>query len=157
MLLLPQHTNFGVVLILSSMKDTEWVPSNPSVDMTVEDLANLRHQLKNVAKNLTELLVHEWPSALDITNELHRLREALNEYSLNQIWFSAHDRVDGTVMMVMTPEICQVSQMIFENNTLTLRMIVMHSIYFRKFCKLSLDVFITPILNIKQTVCIGSP
>ena len=48
----------GVVLILSSMKDMEWVPPNPSVDMTVEDLANLRRQLKNVAKNLTELLVH---------------------------------------------------------------------------------------------------
>jgi hypothetical protein len=79
MLLLPQHTNYGVVLILSSMKDTEWVPPNPSVDMTVEDLANLRRQLKNIAKNLTELLVHEWPSALDITNKLHRLQEAVNE------------------------------------------------------------------------------
>jgi hypothetical protein len=85
MLLLPQHINFGIVLILSSMKDTEWVPPNPSVDMTVEDLANLWRQLKNVAKNLTELLVHQWSSALDITNELHRLQEAVNEYSLNQI------------------------------------------------------------------------
>ncbi len=67
------------------MKDTEWVPPYPSVDMTVEDLANLRRQLKNVAKNLTDLLLHEWPSALDITNELHRLQEAVNEYFLNQI------------------------------------------------------------------------
>jgi hypothetical protein len=125
--------------------------------MTVEDLANLRCQLKNVAKNLTELLVHEWPSALDITNELHRLQEAVNEYSLNQTWFSVHARVDGTVMMVTTPEIHRVSQMIFENNTPTLGMIVMHCIYFRKFCKLSLDVFIMPILNMRQTVWIGSP
>jgi hypothetical protein len=39
------------------MKDTEWVPPNPSVDMMVEDLANLQRQLKNVAKNLTDLLV----------------------------------------------------------------------------------------------------
>jgi hypothetical protein len=46
-------------------------------------------------------------------NELHRLREAVDEYSLNQIWFSAHARVDGTVMMVMMPEIRWVSQMIF--------------------------------------------
>jgi hypothetical protein len=119
------------------MKNMEWVPPNPSVDMTVEDLANLWRQLKNVAKNLTELLVHEWPSAPDITNELHRLQKAVNEYSLNQIWFSAHARLDGTVMMVTTPEIRQVSQMMFENDTLTLRMIVMHSIYFRKTCKLS--------------------
>jgi hypothetical protein len=65
------------------MKDTGWVPPNSSVDMTVEGLANLQHQLKNVAKNLTDLLVHEWPSALDITNELHRLQEAVDKYSLN--------------------------------------------------------------------------
>ncbi len=106
--------------------------------MMVEDLANLRRRLKNVAKNLTDLLVHEWPSALDITNELHRLQEAVDEYSLNQIWFSAHARVDGIVMMVTTPEIRRVSQMICENVTLSLRMIVTHSIYFRKFCKLSI-------------------
>ncbi len=83
MLLLPHETNFCVVLILSSMKDTGWVLPNPLANMTVEDLANLRRQLKNVAKNLTDLLLHEWPSALDITNELHRLQEALDEYSLN--------------------------------------------------------------------------
>jgi hypothetical protein len=156
MLLLPQHTNFAVVLILCSMKDMEWVPPYPSVDMMVEDLTNLRHCLKNIAKNLTDLFVREWPSALDITNELHRLQEAVDEYSLNQIWFSAHARVDGTVMMVTTPEIRRVSQMLCENVTPTLRMIVMHSIYFRKFCKLSLDVFIMPILNMRQTVWIGT-
>jgi hypothetical protein len=111
--------------------------------------------IKKLAKNLTDLLVHEWPNALDITNELHRLQEAVDEYSLNQIWFSAHARVDGTVMMVMMPEIRRVSQMIFENVTPTLQMIVMHSIYFRKFCKLSLDVLIIPILNMRQTVWIG--
>jgi hypothetical protein len=101
------------------MKDTEWVPPNLSVDMTEEDLANLWHQLKNVAKNLADLLLHERPSALDITNELLRLQEAVDEYSLNQIWFSAHARVDGTVTMITTPEICRVSQMIFDNSTPT--------------------------------------
>jgi hypothetical protein len=59
------------------MNDTEWVPPNPSVDMTVKELAKLCHQLKNIAQNLTDLLLPEWPSALDITNELHRLREAV--------------------------------------------------------------------------------
>jgi hypothetical protein len=29
--------------------------------------------IKNVAENLADLLIHEWQSALDITNELHRL------------------------------------------------------------------------------------
>jgi hypothetical protein len=61
------------------MKDTEWVPPYPSVDMMMEDLANLWCQLNNVAKNLRDILVHEWPSALDITNELHRLQEAVDE------------------------------------------------------------------------------
>ena len=91
------------------MKDTEWVPPNPLVDMMEEDLADLRRQLKNIAKNLADLLLHEWPSALDITNELHRLQEAVDEYSLNRIWFSAHARVDGTVTMITTPEISRVS------------------------------------------------
>ncbi len=76
---------------------------------------------------------------------------------MNQIWFSRNARVDGAVMTATTPEIRRVSQMIFENNTITLRMIDMHFIYFRKFCKLSLDVFIMPILNMRQTVWIGSP
>jgi hypothetical protein len=141
------------------MKDTEWVPPNPLVDMTEEDLANLRHQLKNVAKNpVADLLLHEWPSAFGITNELHRLQEAVDEYSLNQIWFSAHARIDRTVAIIMTPEIHWVSQTIFDNSTPTsLWMIVMHSIYFRKFCGLSLKVLIPPILNMRQTVWIGSP
>jgi hypothetical protein len=65
------------------MKDTEWVPPNPSVDSMVEELADLRRQLKNVAENLEDLLLPDWPSALDITNELHRLCEADDEYSLN--------------------------------------------------------------------------
>jgi hypothetical protein len=150
MLLHPHETNLGVVLILSSMKDTERVPPNPSV------LVNLGHQLKNVAENLADLLIHEWPSALDITNELHRLQKAVDEYSLNQIWFSVHARVDGTVMMITTPEIRWISQMIFDNITQTLSMIVMYSIYFRKFCGLSLVVLIPPILNTRQTVWIGS-
>ncbi len=39
--------------------------------------------IKNIAKNLADLLRHEWPSALDITYELHRLQEAVDDYSLN--------------------------------------------------------------------------
>jgi hypothetical protein len=91
------------------MKDTEWVLPHPSVDMKEEDLANLWRQLKNVAKNPADLLLHEWPTALNITNELHRLQETVDEHSLNQIWFSAHARVDGTLTMITNPEIRQVS------------------------------------------------
>jgi hypothetical protein len=92
------------------MKDTEWVPPNPLVDMVVEDLADLCRQLKKIAENVADLLLPEWPSALDIINYLHRFHEAVNEHSLNQMWFSAHARVDGTVMMITTPEICRVSE-----------------------------------------------
>ncbi len=123
----------------------------------VEEVANLCNQLKNIAQNLTDLILPEWPSALEITNELHRLREAVDEYSLNQIWFSAHARVDGTVMMITTPEICRVSQDIFDNITQTLWMIVMHYIFGRIFCGQSLVVLILLILNMRQTVWIGSP
>jgi hypothetical protein len=139
------------------MNNTEWVSPNPLVDMMVEEVANLCNQLKNIAQNLTDLILPEWPSALEITNELHRLREAVDEYSLNQIWFSAHARVDGTVMMITTPEICRVSQDIFDNITQTLWMIVMHYIFGRIFCGQSLVVLILLILNMRQTVWIGSP
>ena len=91
------------------MNNTEWVSPNPLVDMMVEEVANLCNQLKNIAQNLTDLILPEWPSALEITNELHRLREAVDEYSLHQIWFSVHAKKDGTVMMITTPEICRVS------------------------------------------------
>jgi hypothetical protein len=140
------------------MKDREWVPPHPLVDMMEEDLANLWRQLKNVAKNLAGLLLHEWPSALNSKNELHRLREAVDDYSLNRICFIVHVRVDGTLTMITTPEIRRVVRMIFDNSTPTsLRMIVMHSIYFSKFCRLSFKVLIPPILNMRQTVWIGSP
>jgi hypothetical protein len=96
--------------------------------------------IKTIAQNLADLLLPEWSSALDITNELHTLREAVDEYSLNQRWFSAHARVEGVVMMVTTPEICQVSQNIFGNITQTLWLIVMHYIFDRIFCGRSLVV-----------------
>ncbi len=50
--------------------------------------------MKKRCKEPSVAFFHEWPSALDITNELRRLQEAVNEYSLNQIWFSVHARVD---------------------------------------------------------------
>ncbi len=78
--------------------------------MMVKELDALCRQLKNIAENLQDLIHPEWSSALDITNELRTIREAVNDHSLNQRWSSAHARVDGTVMKVTTPEICEVSQ-----------------------------------------------
>jgi hypothetical protein len=65
------------------MKDTEWALPNPSVNMMVKEVAKLCHQLKTIVQNLADLLLPEWPSALDITNKLHRLREVVDNYSLN--------------------------------------------------------------------------
>ncbi len=58
-----------------------------------------------------------------------------------------HARVDGTVIMITTPEILRVTLKIFDNFTQTLWMIVMHSIFGRKFGGRSLVVLILPILN----------
>ncbi len=49
---------------------------------------------KYTAENLEDFILPEWSSALDITNELQRLREAEYDQSLNQRWFTAHARVD---------------------------------------------------------------
>jgi hypothetical protein len=65
------------------MNNTVWALPNPSVNMMVEEVAKLCRQLKTIAQNLTDLLLPEWHSALDITNELHILPEAVDDYSLN--------------------------------------------------------------------------
>ena len=75
----------------------------------VEKLDALRHQFKDILENLGDLTFPEWSNALDITNELHRLREAVDDHSLNRSWFSPHARVDGIVMMGTTQEIFRVS------------------------------------------------
>jgi hypothetical protein len=43
----------------------------------------LHHQLNNIADNLEDLICPEWFSALDTTNELHRLQKAVDDHSLN--------------------------------------------------------------------------
>jgi hypothetical protein len=65
------------------MNIMEWVPPIPSVDMMMEELDALCRQLKNIAENLEDLICPEWSSALNITNELHRLQVAVDDHSLN--------------------------------------------------------------------------
>jgi hypothetical protein len=65
------------------MNHTEGLQPNPLVDMTVEELDALHRQLKDITENLGDLICPEWFSALDITNELHRLREAVDDHLLN--------------------------------------------------------------------------
>ncbi len=112
----------------------EEILPNPLVDVTVEELDALRHQLKNILENLEDLIRLEWSSAFDITNELHKIEETVDDLSLNQRWFSVHARVDGIVMMVTTLEICQVSQIVHACITQTLWLIVMHYNFDRIIC-----------------------
>jgi hypothetical protein len=56
---------------------------NPLVNMTVEELEALCHQLTDIAENLGVLIHPEWSNALEITNELHGLREAVDDHCLN--------------------------------------------------------------------------
>jgi hypothetical protein len=116
------------------MNNTEGLLLDPLVDMTVEELDALCCQSKDIVENLEDLSHSEWSSALDITNELHRLREVVDDHSLNQSWFSVHARVDGTVMMVTAPVIRRVSQNVFAFITLTLWLIVMHYHFGSIFC-----------------------
>ena len=110
MVLLPPETNVGVALILGSNNERHGMGTAKSIGGYDSGRAGRPLLLiKNVAENQADLLLPEWPSALDITNEVLRLREAVDEYSLNRIWFSAHARVDGTVTMITTPEISRVS------------------------------------------------
>jgi hypothetical protein len=133
------------------INNTEWVPPNPLVDMAVEELDALCRQLKDIVENFEDLIRPEWPSALDITNELRRFWEAVDDHSLNRSWFSAHARVDGTVIMVTTPEIRRGSQNIFAYVTQTLWLIVMHYNSDGIFCRQSLVVWMPLILNMRQT------
>ncbi len=49
----------------------------------VEKLDALCRQFKDIVENFGDLIHPEWSSALDITYELHRLREAVDDHSLN--------------------------------------------------------------------------
>jgi hypothetical protein len=83
MVLLPPETNLGVVLILISNNEQHGLGTAEFIggyDGGRDDRP--LPSIKNVAQNLADLLLPEWPSALNITNELHRLCEAVDEYSL---------------------------------------------------------------------------
>jgi hypothetical protein len=113
--------------------------------------------LSSFKKHCRDLICPEWSSAFDITNELHRLWVAVDDHTLNQRWFSTQARVDGTVMIVTTPEIRWVSQNIFAFITQTLLLIVMHYNFDRIFFWQSLVVLMLIVLNMRQIAGIGSP
>ncbi len=64
--------------------------------MMVEELEALCHELTD---NLQVLILPEWSNALEITNELNGLWEAVEDHCLNQELFSAHARIDGTLVL----------------------------------------------------------
>ncbi len=71
-------------------KNMEGLQPNPLVDMMVEELEVLHHQLTYNAENLWDLICPEWSNALEILNEL----VAVEVHCLNQQWYSVYARID---------------------------------------------------------------
>ncbi len=55
----------------------EAVQPVPLVEMMVEELKELRNELTSIAEKLQVLSLPEWSNAFKISNELHRLQEAV--------------------------------------------------------------------------------
>jgi hypothetical protein len=85
----------------------------PLVKMMVEKLEELHNELTNIAEKLQVLILPEWSNAFKIRNELHELREVVEVHGMSGQLLSMHAKVNGTVVMVTTPDICQVSLNIF--------------------------------------------
>jgi hypothetical protein len=66
------------------MNNMEGLQPNLLLDMMVEVLEVLRHQLSDIAENLGLLISPEWSNELEITNELHGLSEVVDAHCLNQ-------------------------------------------------------------------------
>jgi hypothetical protein len=82
---------------------------DPLVDMTSEDLHDLRKELKLYADRLGTLILPTWSNPFEILTELGELEEMVDDHDLSGAWFSAHAGVDGAVVMVTAPEIRLVS------------------------------------------------
>jgi hypothetical protein len=65
------------------VNNTDGLQPDPLVDMTVEKLDARCRQFKDILENLGDCIRPEWSNALDITNELHRLQEAVDDHSLS--------------------------------------------------------------------------
>jgi hypothetical protein len=65
------------------MNNMEGLQPNRLVDMTVEELEALHHQLQDIVEKLRVLIIPDWSNALEITNELYWLREAVDDHCLN--------------------------------------------------------------------------
>jgi hypothetical protein len=61
----------------------EGLQPNPLVDMMLEELETLRHQLTDIVENLGDLILPEWSNALEITNELNGLCGLVELHCLN--------------------------------------------------------------------------
>jgi hypothetical protein len=91
----------------------EAVQSVPLVEMMVGELKELCNELTNIAEKIQVLILPQWSNVFKISNQLHGLREVAEMHSLSGQWFNMHARVNGTVVMVMRPCICQVSHNVF--------------------------------------------
>jgi hypothetical protein len=91
----------------------EQLQPNILVEMTDEELKELHNELTIIANRLEVLILPKWSNAFEISNKFHELGEVVEMHCLSEQWFSVHTRVDGAVVIVMMPEICQASHNVF--------------------------------------------
>ncbi len=120
-------------------------------DMTAEELEVLCHQSTDIPKILGVLILPEWSNTFETTNEVHGLQEAVEAHCLNQQLFSAHARIDGTLVMVTMLDIHQISQNVFVLITLSSWLTVMNYHCDKISCGGSLVASMLLILNMRQT------
>jgi hypothetical protein len=77
----------------------------PLVEIAAGELKELHDELANIAEKLQFLILPEWPNAFKISNQFHGLQEVVEVHGLSGQRFSMHARVNGTVVMVMMPDI----------------------------------------------------
>jgi hypothetical protein len=70
-----------------------------------ERLAILRAAILGHAERRQALLRPSWPNAGEIQEEMYRLMDTLMSAGADQKWFSAYILVEGTEVMLTTPEI----------------------------------------------------
>jgi hypothetical protein len=87
----------------------EQLQPDPLVDLTSKDLNDQRKGLRFYADSIGALILPTWSNPCLILEKLGELEELVDDHDLLGVWFSPHARVDGAVVMVMTPDLRLVS------------------------------------------------
>jgi hypothetical protein len=81
----------------------EQLQPDPLVDMTSEELNDLRKGLRYYADKLGNLIPPTWSNPCLLLDKLGELEKLVGDHDLSGAWISAHARVDDAVVMVTMP------------------------------------------------------